>query len=112
VRGLAAAIQVRFDGIHTQQADMKQWLGRLSEAIDRQSEVTAKLVGVELRLGHNEADISDLRLDVDELGKNIGAIETENVKTHFVRNGFLAVITSTIVGIVIAVFGGIFHNGI
>lgn len=109
VRGIAATQSARFDGIEREQGTMREWMSRLSDAIDRQVTVTTKFIGLEVRQAQTEKEASDLRLEVRSLNDKVDKLQKDGIKTGIIRGAISAlvggVVSAVVIGIVLKVLG-------
>ena len=102
VRGIDATQQARFDGIEREQSSMREWMGRLSDAIDRQVNITAKFIGLEVKQGQLESQISDIKLDLQSTNEKVSTIKESNIRAQLVIGGISAFVSSFATAILIA----------
>jgi hypothetical protein len=105
IRNLSETVTIRFDAVNQQHSDMKSWMERLADHIDRQATVLSKFLGVETRIGQYESTQSDMKLDIASLQQAQETNKIENVKTHLVRTGIfasIAAVASSIITILVA----------
>lgn len=113
MKGMAAAQSARFDGIEREQGNQREWMSRLSDAIDRQVALTSRFIGFETRLGHVETDMTDIALDVAKNREDILALQKDNVRAGVIRSGIAALIGGAITAVATSAatgwFGKLLH---
>lgn len=92
VRGFRLEQNARFDGIEREQGDMKAWLGRLSEALERQVQATTRLFSLEAIVANLANQTSDTKLDVAELGEKISTLEKAQAQSRLIGRGVAVLI--------------------
>lgn len=92
VKGFRMEQSARFDGIEREQNDMKAWLGRLSEALERQVQATTRLFSLEAIVANLANQTSDTKLDVAELGEKISTLEKAQAQSRLIGRGVAALI--------------------
>lgn len=90
IRGVANTMSARFDGIEREQNSQRDWLGRLSDAVDRQITAITKFGQLEARLATVETTSTDRTLEIADLKKDIDDIKQANFK----RSVFLSLGTA------------------
>lgn len=92
VKGFRMEQSARFDGIEREQNDMKAWLGRLSEALERQVQATTRLFSLEAIVANLANQTSDTKLDVAELGEKVTTLEKAQAQSRLIGRGVAALI--------------------
>ena len=90
VRGLASTVNARFDSAQRETDDMKNWMGRLSNTLEKTAEATTKFMSMETRVVHVENGMSDYALDLADVKDDVSTMKQEVAKNSVTRNWTLA----------------------
>lgn len=86
IRGVKEAQDARFDSIEREQTSLRDGMGRLADALDRQVIITQKFLSFEVRLANVEGDISDTKLDISSVKDDVSGIKTRNIRRDLILN--------------------------
>lgn len=87
-------MNARFDAMDRDYENVKDWLGRVTTAVERLTENTVKTANHEARLAHAEASISDITLDLEGVNDELTALKADKVKTNLLRDGVIGLIAA------------------
>lgn len=106
VRGLTNAVATRMEGFEREQDLIREWLARLTTSVDRVSETLTRLMGHDVRLGVNEASITDLELDMATVQADIQSIKESRTKTQYAVNAIVGFLSAGASALLIKLVGG------
>jgi hypothetical protein len=109
VRGIAAVQAARFDGMEREQASQANWLGRLSDALERQIQQTTRFISLESVLGAVAGQVSDIKLDSATLNERLIVLETSASSAALARKGVYTVIGLIITALLAALSTKLIH---
>jgi chromosome condensin MukBEF ATPase and DNA-binding subunit MukB len=89
MKGLREVMDTRFDAVTREQDSSREWMGRISTAMDRVSETLSRQIHIEARVAHAESDISDLKLDLSEAQKELTDQKEKSIKGGLILNGIV-----------------------
>lgn len=90
MRGLRLEQNARFDGMDREQSDMKAWLGRLSEALERQVQATTRLFSLEAIVSSVVTQVADLKLDVAAAKEDVIGLQKKEAQSSLLGKGVWA----------------------
>lgn len=96
LRGFRMEQSARFDGVEREQSDMKGWLGRLSDAVERQVQATTRLFGLEEKVASIAATASDNKLDIADLSEKVIGLEKAHAQNKLIGSGIAALIGAAV----------------
>lgn len=92
--GLREVVDTRFDAITREQDNQRDWMGRISTAVDRVSETLSRQVHIEARVAHAESDISDLKLDLSAAQTELSGIKEKGTRNGLILNGIIGFVSA------------------
>jgi hypothetical protein len=78
VRGFRLEQTARFDGVAKETSDLRVWMGRLSDAVERQVQLTTRVLGFEAVVGAIASQASDNKLDIAGHDERIEVLERKS----------------------------------
>lgn len=96
LRGIRMEQNARFDGIEREQTDMKSWLGRLSDALERQVQATTRLFSLEAHVATVAAQTSDNKLDIASLHEKVDSLDKAHAQSKLIGRGVAALIGAAV----------------
>lgn len=92
--GLAGVFNSRFDAVEREQDNHREWMGRMSTALDRVIETLSRQINIETRLAHSEGDQSDFRLDLAAVQSSLVDLKEKSIKGNLMVNGIVGFVSA------------------
>ncbi len=109
LRGLAQTQNARFDGVERDQNSMRDWMGRLSDGLERQMHAIAQFANLETRLAHQNNETSDIKLEIGEIKDAVGDLQKKDFKSTWFRTAVAAGVAAIASPLVIWFVTSILH---